>query len=71
MLRTLVFLALFLACGTAAEAQSLQKLPLPRSGQENLQFGNAAIAIAMPAYEGGPIAITPSAPGTKSVTLNL
>jgi hypothetical protein len=49
----------------------VQKLPLPRSGEENLQFGNAAIAITMPSSDGAPITVTASAPGTKSVTLNL
>jgi hypothetical protein len=71
MFRNIALFIAFLACAAAAKAQTLQKLPLPRSGEENLQFGNAAITIAMPAYEGAPIAITASAPGTKPVTLNL
>jgi len=71
MPRSVLILAALLATAAAAEAQSLQKLPLPRSGEENLQFGNAAIAITMPSSEGAPILITASASGTKSVTLNL
>ncbi|HUO02713.1 MAG TPA: hypothetical protein VMU31_08035 [Rhizomicrobium sp.] len=71
MARIMFILAALLLSGVTAEAQSLQKLPLPRSGEENLQFGNAAIAITMPAVDGAPIVITASAPGTKSATLNL
>jgi len=71
MPRSMLILAALLASTSVAQAQTLQKLPLPRSGEENLQFGNAAIAITMPAAEGAPIAITASAPGMKSVTLNL
>jgi hypothetical protein len=68
---SMFILVAFLAVGTAAQAQTLQKLPLPRAGEENLQFGNAAIAITMPASDGAPVVITASAPGTKPVTLNL
>src|SRR5271163_4755977 len=71
MSKSVFILAALLASGVAAQAQSLQKLPLPRSGEENLQFGNAAIAITMPSSDGAPIAITASGPGTKPVTLNL
>jgi hypothetical protein len=71
MSRSVLVLAALLASGVTAQAQSLQKLPLPRSGEENLQFGNAAIAITMPSSDGAPIVITASAPGTKPVTLNL
>lgn len=71
MLKAAVISAMLLALGGVAEAQSLQKLPLPRSGEENLQFGNAAVAITMPSFEGGAITITASAPGTTPVTLNL
>ena len=71
MPRIVFALMALLFLGTAADAQSLQKLPLPRSGEQNLQFGNAAIAITMPATDGAPIIITASAPGTKPVTLNL
>jgi hypothetical protein len=71
MPRSVLILAAFLASAVTAQAQSLQKLPLPRSGEENLQFGNAAIAITMPSADGAPIIITASAPETKPVTLTL
>jgi hypothetical protein len=71
MLRGAFILAALLASAIPVQAQTLQKLPLPRSGEENLQFGNAAIAITMPSSEGAPIVITASAPGIKPVTLNL
>ena len=71
MLKAAVISVMLLASGGVAEAQSLQKLPLPRSGEENLQFGNAAIAITTPLFEGGAFIITASAPGTTPVTLNL
>jgi hypothetical protein len=71
MLRGAFILTALLASAIPVQAQTLQKLPLPRSGEENLQFGNAAIAITMPSSEGAPIVITASAPGIKPVTLNL
>jgi len=55
------------------QAQTPQKLPLPHMpGQQNMQFGNASIAITMPAPESGvPIIVTASASGTKPVSLLL
>jgi hypothetical protein len=71
MRETIAIAALVLTAGMA-QAQSLQKLPLPHGpGPETLQFGNAAIAITMPSSETAPITITASAPGTKPVTLNI
>jgi hypothetical protein len=66
-------LAALLASGAATQAQTAQKLPLPRApGVENLQFGNASISITMPAPDAAqPIAITASAPGTRPFTLTL
>jgi len=63
----------FLLLGAPAFAQSPQKLPLPRMpGQQSLQFGNANLAIAMPAPEStAPIIVTASAPGTRPVSLFL
>jgi hypothetical protein len=56
-----------------AQAQTPQKLPLPRApAQESLQFGDAGISITMPAPESAqPIVITAAAPGTRPVSLFL
>jgi hypothetical protein len=56
-----------------AQAQTAQKIPLPRApGQQSLQFGAAGITIVMPAPESAaPILITAAAPGTKPGTLSL
>ena len=63
----------FLLLAAPALAQTPQKLPLPHMpGQQSLQFGNAAIAITMPAPESAaPIVVTASAPGTKPVSIFL
>ena len=56
-----------------AMAQVPQTLPLPHApGEQNLQFGNASLAIAMPAPESGqPILVTASSSGAMPVTLKL
>ncbi|HEY4275444.1 MAG TPA: hypothetical protein VGM68_08175 [Rhizomicrobium sp.] len=56
-----------------ALAQAPEKLPLPHGpGTQSLQFGTAAITIAMPAPDAAaPILITASSPGAKPVTLSL
>ncbi len=63
----------FLLLTAPALAQTPQKLPLPRMpGQQSLQFGNAGIAITMPAPESAaPIIVIASAPGTRPVSLFL
>jgi hypothetical protein len=54
-------------------AQTPEKLPLPPGpSQQSFQFGAAGVTIAMPAPDAaGPILITASSPGAKSVTLAL
>lgn len=63
----------FLLLAAPAFAQTPQKLLLPHMpGQQNLQFGNAGIAITMPAPESTtPIIVTASAPGARPVSLFL
>lgn len=63
----------FLLLAAPALAQTPQKLPLPHMpGQQSLQFGNANIAITLPAPESpAPIIVTASAPGTRPVSLFL
>ncbi len=72
-MRIEAFVMGFLLLAAPALAQTPQKLPLPHMpGQQSLQFGNAGIAITMPAPESAaPIIVTASAPGTKPVSLFL
>jgi hypothetical protein len=72
-MRIKAFMMGFLLLAAPALAQTPQKLPLPHMpGQQSLQFGNANIAITLPAPESAaPIIVTASAPGTRPVSLFL
>lgn len=70
MLKRAIIAVVLTAFGLSGPAWALEKLPLPRSGEENLQFGNASLSVTMPS-DNAPITITASAPGTKPVTLTL
>ena len=72
-MRIKAFAAGILLLAVPALAQTPQKLPLPHMpGQQSLQFGNAGLAVTMPAPESAaPIVVTASAPGTKPASLFL
>jgi hypothetical protein len=58
---------------STAMAQVPQKLPLPHApGEQSLQFGDASLAIIMPAPSSSqPILVTASSPGAMPVSLSL